>query len=393
MADREYLTTQVYDVSIGGTVYHVSAKVGSESDHSGDITIGGYLTVNGADLSGTAITTTNGGIIVNGPLELTNDGANNGALTVADDADIAGGLDVDGSITLNSTAGVYHGTGSPEGVQVAAVGSLFLRTNGGSGTTLYVKESGSGNTGWTAMVSQGFSLTQSWEMPLSATAATSYTSGFYRFATSASTLASPVTFGTANGAYGAHAMLVATSGATDTEITVSGTSITDAGVRTTTDTEVLSLTDAAANTYYETDKKWIGQVTFEKTAGTNRSCNYGFCKYWDNQNMDFTIVGGEALWKAGATDAGFDIVVYHHKATGWTYNAGAAPTPPTPIFQLSTDYVTERSAIAGHHGAWKRTGASQAISGSGSEGVIVAVVTTAPNALDSGTITMNYTSG
>ena len=45
---------------------------------------------------------------------------------------------------------IYSGTGSPEGAVTATVGSLFLRTNGGSNTTLYVKESGSGNTGWVA---------------------------------------------------------------------------------------------------------------------------------------------------------------------------------------------------------------------------------------------------
>lgn len=42
------------------------------------------------------------------------------------------------------------GSGSPEGVVTAAVGSLYTRTNGGAGTTLYIKESGSGNTGWVA---------------------------------------------------------------------------------------------------------------------------------------------------------------------------------------------------------------------------------------------------
>ena len=40
------------------------------------------------------------------------------------------------------------GTGTPEGVVAAPVGSLFTRTDGGAGTTLYVKESGAGNTGW-----------------------------------------------------------------------------------------------------------------------------------------------------------------------------------------------------------------------------------------------------
>lgn len=45
---------------------------------------------------------------------------------------------------------IKWGTGSPEGSVTANVGSLFLRKDGGSGTTLYVKESGTGNTGWVA---------------------------------------------------------------------------------------------------------------------------------------------------------------------------------------------------------------------------------------------------
>lgn len=42
------------------------------------------------------------------------------------------------------------GAGTPEGAVTASVGSLYTRTDGGAGTTLYVKESGSGNTGWVA---------------------------------------------------------------------------------------------------------------------------------------------------------------------------------------------------------------------------------------------------
>lgn len=42
------------------------------------------------------------------------------------------------------------GTGSPEGVVTAGVGSLYTRTDGGASTTLYVKESGAGNNGWVA---------------------------------------------------------------------------------------------------------------------------------------------------------------------------------------------------------------------------------------------------
>jgi hypothetical protein len=42
------------------------------------------------------------------------------------------------------------GAGTPEGSVTAVVGSLYTRTDGGAGTTLYVKESGVGNTGWVA---------------------------------------------------------------------------------------------------------------------------------------------------------------------------------------------------------------------------------------------------
>lgn len=44
--------------------------------------------------------------------------------------------------------GLYAGTGDPENVVTAPVGSLYRRYDGGAGTSLYVKESGTGNTGW-----------------------------------------------------------------------------------------------------------------------------------------------------------------------------------------------------------------------------------------------------
>lgn len=47
-------------------------------------------------------------------------------------------------------AAIYSGPGTPETFVTAAVGSLYLQTNGGANTTLYVKESGTGNTGWVA---------------------------------------------------------------------------------------------------------------------------------------------------------------------------------------------------------------------------------------------------
>ena len=49
-----------------------------------------------------------------------------------------------------SGAAIYTSALTPEGAITAAQGSICLRTGGGAGTSLYVKESGAGNTGWIA---------------------------------------------------------------------------------------------------------------------------------------------------------------------------------------------------------------------------------------------------
>lgn len=56
----------------------------------------------------------------------------------------ASSFGISGGLTWSS------GVGSPEGVVTAPIGSLYSNTSGGASTTLYVKTSGSGNTGWTA---------------------------------------------------------------------------------------------------------------------------------------------------------------------------------------------------------------------------------------------------
>jgi len=45
---------------------------------------------------------------------------------------------------------VHIGVGTPEGAVTAGIGSLYLRTDGGASTSLYVKESTTVNTGWVA---------------------------------------------------------------------------------------------------------------------------------------------------------------------------------------------------------------------------------------------------
>jgi hypothetical protein len=49
-----------------------------------------------------------------------------------------------------AAGGIVFCTGTPEAQITAVIGTLALRTDGGAVTTLYIKESGTGNTGWVA---------------------------------------------------------------------------------------------------------------------------------------------------------------------------------------------------------------------------------------------------
>ena len=55
---------------------------------------------------------------------------------------------VRGTANINGIT-IFTGNGDPGGT-VANVGSLYLRLDGSSGTTLYVKESGTDGSGWSS---------------------------------------------------------------------------------------------------------------------------------------------------------------------------------------------------------------------------------------------------
>jgi hypothetical protein len=223
---------------------------------------------------------------------------------------------------------------------------------------------------------------------------TEYVAGFYDFSGTNNDFSPSITWGGANHPYEAHVLFVTGALTVDeVTITVTGTSMADDGTRTASDSEAVVIPNAtAANSYFETSKKFIGQVTIETTAGTAIQCNYGWAKYFDDKNSDFIVDAIEVSGIAGANDAGFDIRLLHHKTTGWTYNAGADPTPPTPIVSAATTWSTESDLDDGEKFAFKRTGIGQAIEGSGSEGILVAFVTTQNGAVELATGFIDITS-
>ncbi len=71
-------------------------------------------------------------------------------LEVTDSGVISTGVHTSTSFAQASGPVWSSGTGTPEGVVTASVGSLYSRIDGVPGATLYVKETGAGNIGWVA---------------------------------------------------------------------------------------------------------------------------------------------------------------------------------------------------------------------------------------------------
>jgi hypothetical protein len=227
-----------------------------------------------------------------------------------------------------------------------------------------------------------------------------YAAGFYEFSAADATLdQTPTTqaFGNANVSYAAHAFaVVGGAGSVDTGVVglrVNGTSITDAGVRTTSDTETIiaDITAVSLNDYFETTKKWLGTITYELFAVSGApttyslDINYGYAKYEDFGNNDFKVTDVEVVGFAGGNDTAVDAILIYHRDSNWVYHATAF-TPivaANKIASLQGDHTSTDDQVANaQHFAWKRSGLTQEINGNDSQGVMVLITTTSINTLE-----------
>jgi len=123
--------------SIGGRFYvydNVNDQGRAKFLNDGDFGLGGAMGHADDALDGAALASVSGNLGV-------------GTVTPAERLSVDGNAEVSGYLKLNGVT-VMAGAGDPEGAVEAPQGALFLRTDGGANTTLYVKESGTGNTGW-----------------------------------------------------------------------------------------------------------------------------------------------------------------------------------------------------------------------------------------------------
>lgn len=192
-----------------------------------------------------------------------------------------------------------------------------------------------------------------------------YLGGFYDFAASDNDFSPSVNFGDVNRSSAAHFFIVTGAITVDeVQVTVTGTSITDFGVRTPSNSAVITIPSGTpVNTYFETEEKWNGQITIETTAGTPILANYGLAKYYEANRQNFTILSIDCVWIGEDTGTDSDIALLHHTVTGWTYNAGAPPTPPPAVVRRSVDNGSENGHIGGEQGSWERRDVNTFITG------------------------------
>ena len=293
--------------------------------------------------------------------------------------------------TFENTAGdfqLFRTDADPETVVTGSIGDIAVDGTGGE---LYIKNTGSAtNTGWIA-VGGGSEAFVTHSVSDVGNSGVHYVAGFYEapVADATLTIGGTViqTHGTAGRMDGAHAFAVASgAGGTDLVLTVTGVSITEAGVRDGSDTEILvaDADTASADDYFETTKKWLGQVTYTLTGSSGAfTFNYGYAKYDDYEDTNVEVHHFEMTLQGGASETGFNVELLHHKAAGWTYHASAF-VPGTPAIVSSlTDYTsTNDNFVSNGHVAYKRTGLAIAISGSTVEGTIIRLTTAVNNSID-----------
>lgn len=127
------------DNTTGGNDIVFSASTGDGIDTENNAAGAGYaLDITGSDAGG--------GVFAGGDINLNvglgSGGGPDGVINLNGDVNITG--------TLNLTS-LLSGTGSPETVTAAGVSTIYQRTDGAGGNSLYVKMSGAGTTGWCPM--------------------------------------------------------------------------------------------------------------------------------------------------------------------------------------------------------------------------------------------------
>lgn len=276
--------------------------------------------------------------------------------------------DADGITDTQWSAGLFTYDDSKVIYQNSA---YFLQVAAPFVSSNIVTEIANGDWG-TLIIAVHTHIDDAWSAYTGSTSATNWLRGFYTFETAITPAGGGQTLGTANIAYDAHVYFVLGASSTNMVIRVAGTSYDDLTGRSAADTEDIDTSAGVLDDYFETTKKWIGQVNITLLSGTGVITDYGWAAYYDNQNTAFTLTGLEWNGRAGANDNAVNLSIYKHSSSGWSYNAAGAILP-APITDYQTELVTEHQLASGQAFRWKNLNLDELISGQSDEGIVLGI--------------------
>lgn len=202
-------------------------------------------------------------------------------------------------------------------------------------------------------------------------------------------------YGSSGNGYHAHPFIVAggpgsvTGGVIGLYVTGSSYDETTGVTATINDTLSEDITIYSLDEYDESSPKFNSTITFQlyTVSGTPSACtfdfNYGYAKYEDFSNQNFTFTNVDCSFRAGANDNGFRVEVLHHKQTGWTYSA-AAFDPGNGIIITSSEMEPNDNLVNTVQWTWERAAIDSLIMGGGTEGLVTRITTGQNNSVTSG---------
>jgi len=147
------------------------------------------------------------------------------------------------------------------------------------------------------------------------------------------------------------------------------------------------ITTLTADTYFETSEKFSGEIVFElyvvsgSPTAYSLTFNYGFAKYDDMQDRDYTITGFECVWQGNSNDNTLDVTLLKHATTGWTYAPTGFMAGNGDICRKSVDMAIAGNTNNNMDGAYKRLNLDTFIAGGTNEGHIIEIVTGGVNTI------------
>jgi hypothetical protein len=170
---------------------------------------------------------------------------------------------------------------------------------------------------------------------------------------------------------------------------VIGATADTAGNVTDPDTSVIVFASTdSINHYQQTAERFLGDIEIKRisTADSARSTNIITVSPWSNFDTDFTVKKFLVNGGGAGTSTVNEIILLHHKTSGWTFNASGLTMPdnfPATIFDFSDDYGTYIRTVLNQQWGYERRDLDTYVNADSNEGIVLFIDTNANETMDS----------